>query len=337
MNKKIINNKLLFLKIEFKHKIYENISYNYIRQSSYKLYLDEKYYIILLYIHNFNNKKHKTIIYSHGKDETLGSIYSFLYDLSSNLKCNILTYDYSGYGLSNGIPTLEKFNDNIKKISLFANNILNINTSDIILMSNDYGCFPNLNLASNNDFKDIHCIILINPIFNINFSKSNIHSKNISEENSINNLEFYNNKEKVNKIFSPIFVIHGQNNEKISHSKKLIKYMNNYLKWFPLNVSNQNEILLNYRENFYIKISYFINNSYKFINITSKNILNSQNNSISILNSNNFLISKKLGVQREENEKIKKNNDIDNNDDNNSNFTIIKKTDTFNYDISDIE
>lgn len=232
-----------------------------------------------------------------------------------------------------------KINDNIKKISIFANKILNINNSDIILMSNDFGCFPNLNLASKNDFKDIHCIILITPISNINFSKSNRHSKNISEENSLGNLEYFNNKEKVNKIFSPIFVIHGQNNEKISilHSKKLIKYMNNYFKWFPSYVSNQNEILLNYRENFYIKISYFINNTSKFKKITSKNILNIQNNSISILNSKNFMISTQLGVQREENEKIKNNNDIDNNDDNNSNFTIIKKTDTFNYDISDIE
>ena len=40
-------------------------------------------------------------------------------------------------------------------------------------MSNEYGCFPNLNLACGNNFKDIYCIILITPISNISFSKSN--------------------------------------------------------------------------------------------------------------------------------------------------------------------
>ena len=203
-------------------------------------------------------------------------------------------------------------------------------------MSNDYGCFPNLNLASDNNFKDIYCIILITPISNISFSKSNRYSKNISEENSMVNLEFFNNKDKVTKIFSPIFIIHGQNNEKISvlHSKKLIKYINNYYKWFPSYASNQSDILLNYRKNFYIKVSHFINNIDKFKLNTSK--VDNQNNSISLLNSNIFIISKQIGVQREENEKIENNNEQNNNV-NDSNFTIIKKTDTFNYDISEIE
>ena len=202
-------------------------------------------------------------------------------------------------------------------------------------MSNEYGCFPNLNLACGNNFKDISCIILITPISNINFSKSDRYSKNISEENSIGNSEFYNNKDKVYNINSPIFIIHGQNNEKIPvlYSKKLIKYINNYYKWFPTYGSNINDILLKYREKFYTKISYFINNIDKF-KINSS--INNQNNSISLINSNIF-ISNKIGVQREENEKIENNNDLQNNNVNDSNFTIIKKTDTFNYDISEIE
>jgi hypothetical protein len=335
LTKKI--NNFNYLEIEFKHKIYDNISYNFIIRSAYKLYLYEQKYIILLYIKNVNNKFNKTIIYSHGKNETLGSIYSLLYNLSSQLKCNILAYDYSGYGLSDGYPTSIEINNNIIKVINFANNILNLNNNDIILMSNEYGCFPTINLASNNKYKNIYCIILITPIAYINFNKNNDFNKNIfSEENSTySDIEFFNNKEKINKIFSPIFVIHGQKDNKISinHSKKLIKYMNNYIKWFP-HYAGFNEILLNSRDKFYYKISLFLKNTDKIIKKSSENKLDFQNNLISLINSKDFIISKKYGIQREESENNEKNKSEDKDD---SNYTMIKHTDTYNYDISEIE
>ena len=45
-----------------------------------------------------------TILYSHGNGEDLGMIRSQLEKISES-GCNVISYDYPGYGLSSGDPT----------------------------------------------------------------------------------------------------------------------------------------------------------------------------------------------------------------------------------------
>src|SRR5882757_3360727 len=46
-----------------------------------------------------------TIIYSHGGTVDVGNICNYYYTLGDRLGCNILTYDYSGFGETKGEPT----------------------------------------------------------------------------------------------------------------------------------------------------------------------------------------------------------------------------------------
>jgi hypothetical protein len=48
--------------------------------------------------------KTKTIIYSHGNATDIGAMYFMQVVLAKGLQCNVIMYDYSGYGESGGVP-----------------------------------------------------------------------------------------------------------------------------------------------------------------------------------------------------------------------------------------
>jgi hypothetical protein len=48
--------------------------------------------------------KTKTLIYSHGNATDVGAMFPLQAILSHSLECNVVSYDYSGYGESGGIP-----------------------------------------------------------------------------------------------------------------------------------------------------------------------------------------------------------------------------------------
>jgi pimeloyl-ACP methyl ester carboxylesterase len=60
--------------------------------------------IACMYVKNTDSPRF-TIIFSHGNAVDLGQMSSFFVGLGSRIKCNILAYDYSGYGASTGKPS----------------------------------------------------------------------------------------------------------------------------------------------------------------------------------------------------------------------------------------
>lgn len=46
-----------------------------------------------------------TVLFSHGNAVDLGQMCSFYIGLGTRIKCNIFSYDYSGYGVSTGKPS----------------------------------------------------------------------------------------------------------------------------------------------------------------------------------------------------------------------------------------
>ncbi|CAK4085929.1 unnamed protein product [Aphanomyces euteiches] len=48
-----------------------------------------------------------TILFSHGNAEDLGMIYEWFREISRQLNVNVMAYDYTGYGISVGIPSEE--------------------------------------------------------------------------------------------------------------------------------------------------------------------------------------------------------------------------------------
>ena len=60
--------------------------------------------VACMYIKNAENPLFH-ILFSHGNAVDLGQMSSFFVGLGSRINCNILAYDYSGYGASTGSPT----------------------------------------------------------------------------------------------------------------------------------------------------------------------------------------------------------------------------------------
>ena len=54
-----------------------------------------------MYVHLTDISQY-TIFFSHGNAVDLGQMASFYVALGSRINCNIFSYDYSGYGASNG-------------------------------------------------------------------------------------------------------------------------------------------------------------------------------------------------------------------------------------------
>ena len=56
----------------------------------------------------------------------MGKTLSFLVDISINLKCRIISYDYSGYGCSKGKSSEEEIYDDMNTIIGFVRDKLQI-------------------------------------------------------------------------------------------------------------------------------------------------------------------------------------------------------------------
>ena len=92
-----------------------------------------------------------TILFSHGNAVDLGQMSSFYYGLGCRLECNVFTYDYSGYGASNGTPTEKNLYSDIQAAWNALRIRYGISPSNIILYGQSIGTVPTVDLASKYD------------------------------------------------------------------------------------------------------------------------------------------------------------------------------------------
>ena len=106
----------------------------------------------------------KTIIMSHGNATDIGAMFPIQVVLAHSLDCNVVSYDYSGYGESGGIPDehatyrdLDSVYDYV--VECVANNI----ESNIVLYGQSVGSGPCCHLASNTKENNPGGMILHSP------------------------------------------------------------------------------------------------------------------------------------------------------------------------------
>ncbi len=85
----------------------------------------------------------KTIIYSHGNATDVGAMFPLQAILSHSLECNVVSYDYSGYGESGGIPMESNTYKDIDAVFQYTkDNICGGDASKIILYGQSVGSGP---------------------------------------------------------------------------------------------------------------------------------------------------------------------------------------------------
>ena len=147
------------------------------------------------------NKANKNvIIYSHGNGEDLGMINENLVDLTKT-GCTVISYDYPGYGLSEGTPSESSCYEAIQAVFDYTNQDMKIKPESIILWGRSLGTGPSCYLASQNKLRGL---ILETPFLSA--------FRTITEITIIP-WDRFRNIEIVNSINCPSLVIHGELDE----------------------------------------------------------------------------------------------------------------------------
>lgn len=210
--------------------------------TSFKIEIPSKHqqeFIVAIHIENkaavrLKHNEEDLLIYSHENNVDVFSILPHLADLSIQLKCNVLAYDYSGYGCSEGCPSLENMKNNISLILDYANHDMNIPYNRILLYGIDIGAYPSIFISTNSTYKGLKGIIIVSPILGSTASD-------------------------IRRIVSPLLVIHPRNDKIVSSTSvsDLIRGMRNQVDWYP-KAKDIGEIMEKYRWKFFTKIKMFI-------------------------------------------------------------------------------
>ena len=184
-------------------------------------------------------------MFSHSKYDTITSLLPFLIDISSILKCDIISYDYIGTGLSSGKYNEDDVQTSLENIIDFMCSVTDIKLNNILLMGQSFGAKPTVQVVSKSKYDNIAGIILISPLENYLASKYN-KTMNITISN-------------IQSVKCPVFLIQGKYDlkEQVEKTEELATYITNLYKWFPKKQRTAN-ILNGCRWKFYKKFMNFI-------------------------------------------------------------------------------
>jgi len=148
-----------------------------------------------------------TILFSHGNAEDLGMIYDWFNDLARVLRVNIMAYDYSGYGKSNGTPTEENCFEDIKAAYSYLIDEKNIKPEQIVLYGRSLGSGPSCYLASKTaeEGRSVAGVILQSPLLSAYRVAFNFRFTMIGDR--------FPNIDYAPKIRCPVFIVHGTQDE----------------------------------------------------------------------------------------------------------------------------
>lgn len=189
-------------------------------------------------------------------------------DLSSILKCDIISYDYTGTGLSSGKFNEESIQSDLENIIDFICDITDTHIDSILLMGQSFGAMPTINVISETKYEGVAGIVLISPLENYLATKYNRATRI-----SISSIQ---------TVKCPVFLIQGKCDakEQVEKSEELAMYITNLYKWFPKNETT-GSILSGSRFKFYKK---FMN----FIDFVKQKSIQKVNSNLNIGNDDNY-------------------------------------------------
>uniref|UniRef100_A0A0K0FKX8 Hydrolase_4 domain-containing protein n=1 Tax=Strongyloides venezuelensis TaxID=75913 RepID=A0A0K0FKX8_STRVS len=206
------------------------------------------------------------IIFSHPNGTDISdNIIGFpnLFDFARFMEVNIIAYDYSGYGISNGIPNEKTSIDNLQSILEYAKNVLNYPEERIILWGYSLGGAISSLVAKNN--KNIGGLILYGAPASIKaVLKTKIFKKKVIKEKYIKNTPF-NTAEAVKEVKCPTLVIHSRKDTLISHVHGLKIFQNAKTPVLPLLLENSNHDYMDVAYEGWKKIREFLEYEVAFV------------------------------------------------------------------------
>lgn len=151
----------------------------------------------------------KTIIYSHGNATDVGAMFPLQAILSHSLECNVVSYDYSGYGESGGIPMENNTYKDIQAVFEYTKDtICDGDASKVILYGQSVGSGPCCYLGCKE--KGMGGIVLHSPFMS--------GMRVLTPSRALACLDIFPNIDRIKKVKCPVMVIHGRLDEEVSVS-----------------------------------------------------------------------------------------------------------------------
>ncbi|GCC34592.1 alpha/beta hydrolase domain-containing protein 17C [Chiloscyllium punctatum] len=155
-----------------------------------------------------------TLLFSHGNAVDLGQMCSFYIGLGNRIRCNIFSYDYSGYGASNGKPSERNLYSDIEAAWTALRTRYAVSPENIILYGQSIGTVPTVDLASR---YECAAVILHSPLM------SGLRVA-FPDTRKTYCFDAFPSIDKITKVSSPVLVIHGTADEVIDFSHGLAMY-----------------------------------------------------------------------------------------------------------------
>mmetsp|Transcript_5850 Transcript_5850/g.9716 ORF Transcript_5850/g.9716 Transcript_5850/m.9716 type:complete len:404 (+) Transcript_5850:31-1242(+) len=156
---------------------------------------------------NRSSARTKTIIYSHGNATDVGAMFSLQSILVQALECNVVSFDYSGYGESGGVAQENATYSDIKAVYKYCAEHVSTNPANIILYGQSVGSGPVCHLGYKNN--DIGGIILHSP-----FTSG---MRVLTPSRLLACLDIYPNINRIKHVRCPVMVIHGKLDEEVGY------------------------------------------------------------------------------------------------------------------------
>lgn len=153
------------------------------------------------------------IFYSHGNATDLGQMSTFYYGIACHFKCNVFSYDYSGYGVSTGRPSEKNIYADMMAAWEVLKGTFGVQEDQVILYGQSIGTVPTIYLASQTKPK----VVVLHSPFTSGLRLL------IPSTKKTNCCDVFPNIDRISRITSPVLVIHGTHDEIIdlSHAIKI--------------------------------------------------------------------------------------------------------------------
>jgi pimeloyl-ACP methyl ester carboxylesterase len=151
--------------------------------------------------------KTKTLLFSHGNATDVGAMAGLQCVIAKNLRCHVLVYDYSGYGMSGGIPMEKNTYRDVKMVyEWVVSNVSNNNESNVILYGQSVGSGPSCYLASRRP--DVGGLVLHSP-----FTSG---MRVLTPSRALACLDIFPNIDRIRKVKCRVYILHGREDKEVA-------------------------------------------------------------------------------------------------------------------------
>uniref|UniRef100_A0A7I4XU43 AB hydrolase-1 domain-containing protein n=1 Tax=Haemonchus contortus TaxID=6289 RepID=A0A7I4XU43_HAECO len=136
-------------------------------------------------------------------------------DIADFLRCDLLVFDYAGYGISDGEATEQTVYDSVDRVYKYATEELGYVPKDIILIGFSLGTAAMVHIASRTP--DLGAMVLIAPFTSL--WRVILHRPNIMGSSR---LDMFSNYDKAQDIKCPTLICHGKDDSIVDHHHGLV-------------------------------------------------------------------------------------------------------------------